>query len=356
MTMPAVVPGIVLLLATLSYADVAVVTDSNFDEVVDGSKSVLLKFYAPWCGHCKALAPSWEGAAKAFVGAAVVVASLDAEVNSVTAKRFNVQGYPTLKYFHQGTTAGEEYQGGRTAEDIVSFLNSRNGYSRTLETEPSSVLSLTSKTFEEFIGKDSHAMVMFFAPWCGHCKHLGPEFEKVAVTFADQNDIVVAKVDAEANPHLAKSNAISSYPTVKWFPSGITNGQIYEGGRAASELVNFVNLKAGTQRTVGGLLNAHAGRVAQLDELLVGFLTKERHARDATTVKVQKLVDQNSANTGWEMADYYCKVVERVQTRGDEYPEKESQRLSRMIESGAVSTDKVRDMIKRRNVLAVWRQ
>jgi len=193
MTMPAVVPGIVLLLATLSYADVAVVTDSNFDEVVDGSKSVLLKFYAPWCGHCKALAPSWEGAAKAFVGAAVVVASLDAEVNSVTAKRFNVQGYPTLKYFHQGTTAGEEYQGGRTAEDIVSFLNSRNGYSRTLETEPSSVLSLTSKTFEEFSGKDSHAMVMFFAPWCGHCKHLGPEFEKVAVTFADQNDIVVAK-------------------------------------------------------------------------------------------------------------------------------------------------------------------
>ena len=125
------------------------------------------------------------------------MASLDAEVNSVTAKRFNVQGYPTLKYFHQarrlmitvdvitsicrwqGTTAGEEYQGGRTAEDIVSFLNSRNGYSRTLETEPSSVLSLTSKTFEEvsavvqsscdtvlqFIGKDSHAMVMFFAPW-----------------------------------------------------------------------------------------------------------------------------------------------------------------------------------------------
>jgi protein disulfide-isomerase A6 len=46
---------------------VVTLKDSTFDTVVmDGSKDVLVEFYAPWCGHCKNLAPIWESLAKTF--------------------------------------------------------------------------------------------------------------------------------------------------------------------------------------------------------------------------------------------------------------------------------------------------
>lgn len=107
-----------------SKDDVVTLTDSNFEkEVLDTDQMVLVEFYAPWCGHCKNLAPHWESAATELKGK-VKVAALDATENTVMANRFGVRGYPTIKVFPAGKKSMDdvtEYDGGRTSADIVAW-------------------------------------------------------------------------------------------------------------------------------------------------------------------------------------------------------------------------------------------
>ncbi len=108
-------------------SDVAVLTNDNFDDFVKANKYVLAEFYAPWCGHCKALAPEYEKAATQLKtsGSEVKLAKIDATVEKDLAQKFAVQGYPTLFWFVNGEKS--DYKGGRTADTIVSWIGKRTG-------------------------------------------------------------------------------------------------------------------------------------------------------------------------------------------------------------------------------------
>merc|ERR1712205_24818 len=74
-------------------------TDRTFSRTKDGS-TWFVKMYAPWCGHCKKLAPTWDELAKwAFdtYEKKVTVAKLDCTKNAATCQEHDVSGYPTLK-------------------------------------------------------------------------------------------------------------------------------------------------------------------------------------------------------------------------------------------------------------------
>ncbi|CAM6081511.1 unnamed protein product [Calypogeia fissa] len=100
-----------------------VVADSFKEVVINGGKDVLLEFYAPWCGHCKSLAPILDEVAVSFESDPdVVIAKFDATANDVDSDLFDVRGFPTL-YFHSAEGVITPYDGERTKEAITEFIN-----------------------------------------------------------------------------------------------------------------------------------------------------------------------------------------------------------------------------------------
>lgn len=95
----------------------------------------------------------------------VVVAKVDADAHRALGGRFGVKGFPTLKWFPRGTTEPEDYEGGRSAEDMMNFINERTGLNKRLKTEPTAVVHLDESNFDQVV-KDPNANVLveFYAP------------------------------------------------------------------------------------------------------------------------------------------------------------------------------------------------
>ncbi|QDZ18049.1 protein disulfide-isomerase [Chloropicon primus] len=103
--------------------NVKVVVGDTFEKEVLGSgKNVFFKIYAPWCGHCKAMAPAYKDLADALEeDKEVVVAKLDGTENDVLDERFDARGYPAL-FFMNSEGKVEAYKGGRTFDDMLKYI------------------------------------------------------------------------------------------------------------------------------------------------------------------------------------------------------------------------------------------
>jgi len=255
-----------------SNSPVVQLTEQNFDQLVIKSDQLwLVEFFAPWCGHCKNLTPEWEKAARALKGI-VQVGAVDADTYKSLGGRFGVNGFPTIKFFGTNKNQAKDYDQGRTANDIVNYAkarinevvqdrlggksnnsnssgnNNQNNQNQNKNTggagsntgSDKDVIVLTDDNFDDnvFNSKDMW-LIEFYAPWCGHCKNLEPEWNIAATEL--KGKVKVAKVDATVNQKLGSRFQVKGYPTIKIFPPGDksdSKAEAYEGGRSSDVIIN----------------------------------------------------------------------------------------------------------------------
>ncbi|XP_051909952.1 protein disulfide-isomerase A4 isoform X2 [Hippocampus zosterae] len=262
---------------------VLVLTDGNFDTFMEGKDTVLIEFYAPWCGHCKQFAPEYEKIAQTLKenDPPIPVAKVDATEAKDLGSRFEVSGYPTIKILKRGQPV--DYDGDRTQKAIVARV--QEIAHPDWKPPPEATLVLTKDNFDETVNNADIILVEFYAPWCGHCKRLAPEYEKAAKELSRRSPpIPLAKVDATVENEVASRFDVSGYPTLKIFRKG--KAFEYNGPREQHGIVDYMSEQAGPpSKQVQA-----AKQVQELlkdgdDVVIVGIFSSERDAAYETYIE-----------------------------------------------------------------------
>ena len=243
-------------------------SNDNFAATIKDKDLAIVKFFAPWCGHCKAMAQDWLDVGKETADDnKVAVINVDCTVERELCGNNGVKGYPTLKAFKKGGEYGDNLP--RKKAQIIDYINKHKDAApkkagagaadaKPAKAEPKSqdedpatlvagkVHKITTNNFDKLVMKsDKHVFLKVFAPWCGHCKKMASDWVQFAEDIQNRyDDVIVAEFDATEND-LPKDYAIKGYPTLYWAEKGNkSKPEKFTGARTLDAWKAFVVQKA----------------------------------------------------------------------------------------------------------------
>jgi len=141
------------------------------------------------------------------------------------------------------------------------------------------------------VKKAKFALVEFYAPWCGHCQKLKPEYAKAATALkAHDATIVLGKVDATKEADLGKKYDVSGYPTIKWFVDGEV-AMDYSGPRDADGIVRWIKKKTGPAAATLASKDDLAAQEKEAEVLVVGYFKDFKGADYEAFTKVAQATE-----------------------------------------------------------------
>uniref|UniRef100_A0A8C5MFF0 DnaJ homolog subfamily C member 10 n=1 Tax=Leptobrachium leishanense TaxID=445787 RepID=A0A8C5MFF0_9ANUR len=176
----------------------------------------LVDFFAPWCPPCRALLPELRKASKRLFGQ-VRFGTLDCTIHEGLCNMHNIRAYPTTVVFNQSFIY--EYEGHHNAEQIQEFIE---------DLQNPSVITLTTETFKELVKlrkKDEIWVVDFYAPWCGPCQALMPEWKRMARQISGM--INVGSVDCQKYSYLCNQEHVQAYPEIRLYAANLGSPNQY---------------------------------------------------------------------------------------------------------------------------------
>ncbi|XP_050712885.1 thioredoxin domain-containing protein 5-like [Eriocheir sinensis] len=240
-------------------------SDDTFAESVP-AKPHFVMFYAPWCGHCKRLSPTWDDLGKKYNTdeAEVVIGKVDCTQHTALCSSQDVTGYPTLKLFGKGVQSGIKYRGPRDLASLEKFIADQVGTSVEDGAEASvpeaamGLVEYTDATFKASVGHGKH-FIKFYAPWCGHCQKLAPAWEALAHSFEHDKSVTIGKLDCTQHQSICTEFEVKGYPTLLWIVDG-KKVKKYAGDRSHDSLKDFAVTLLGQEEEQDG------GQKQQKDE------------------------------------------------------------------------------------------
>ena len=120
--------------------------------------------------------------------------------------------FPRKKYINTQNTVNESFMG-------IEMLNDPSVKDYTDSNQEDNLHTLTNSNKKSFI--------MFYAPWCGHCKRSMPAYKRIIDSYKNDSNITVFKVNCDDNKDIAREHNIEGYPTIRLYPSGMKNKNKY---------------------------------------------------------------------------------------------------------------------------------
>jgi protein disulfide-isomerase-like protein len=239
----------ILLIITIAFATgedlagkpskhVVTLDSNNFDDFVlkgdDKNPNYwFIKFYAPWCGHCQHLAPTWNDLGEQLENTNVQVGKVDCTKENDICNKYHVRGYPSLFFFKDGEMVAD-YEKARS-------INALQNYVERMTNAPKfdgDVVELSQANFESTISENPNALwfVKFYSPECSACQSMGQSWIDFAKEMKSSN-VMVAEVNCLVENDLCQKYSISRYPTLILIKN--TKKVEYTGSRSVESYSEF---------------------------------------------------------------------------------------------------------------------